>query len=291
MLNKSVSLLSKFLSNSLISKKTVAATLLSLCSVSAMAMNVVINNHDFDDQSVIDNGALSTIQGWQVESGIVGIFNPPDAVFTGEAGNGIHENTVYMINEAKVSQTLAATLLQDTQYTLTFDVGERSDVSMQNYTIVIKSNGSNLVFATNPEIPTQPGSFSRGELRFNSGSNFGDQITIEVITNGTGHVNLDNFTLTYNYRPNENIGYKVVGYGYVVDTDTTSQSCVISATLTAPNGVAYMNSTGPNCRCNEGSNLVLTNYFRDTISTSQYPVWVLRTHWFYNCVIAEGEFN
>lgn len=268
-----------------------SAALLTTISGTAMAMNITINNPGFDDQSVADNGALSTVQGWQIDSGIAGVFNPPDSVFTGEAGNGMHENTLYMINAGKVSQTLAATLLEDTQYTLQFDIGERSDVSMQNYTIVVKSNGTNLVYATNPELPTQPGSFSRGEVTFNSGSNFGGQITIEVETNGTGHVNLDNFSLSYAQNANQTVGYKVVGYGYAVDTNTTTQSCVIHASLNSPNGIPYMSASGANCVCNEGATLVLTNYFRDTISTSQHPVWVLRTQWFYNCVVAEDLLN
>jgi len=268
-----------------------SAALLATVSTASIAMNVVINNPGFDDQSVADNGALSTVQGWQIDSGIAGVFNPPDSIFTGEAGNGMHENTLYMINAGKVSQTLATTLLADTQYTLQFDIGERSDVSMQNYTIVVKSNGTNLVYATNPEIPTQPGSFSRGKVTFNSGSNFGGQITVEVQTSGTGHVNLDNFSLSYAQNSDKTVGYKVVGYGFAVDTNNTSQSCVIHASLDSPNGTPYMSVSGANCVCNDGATLVQTNYFRDTISTSQHPVFVLRTQWFYNCVIAEDQVN
>ena len=49
---------------------------------------------------MVDNGAFSTVQGWQIDSGLAGVFNPGDSAFAGEAGNGMHKNTLYLINDA-----------------------------------------------------------------------------------------------------------------------------------------------------------------------------------------------
>ena len=77
---------------------------LSLAS-SSHAMTVWINNGSFDAISISDSSTLSTIHGWDMGSGLLGLHNPPNSAFIGEEGNGAHRNTMYMIDNAVVSQS------------------------------------------------------------------------------------------------------------------------------------------------------------------------------------------
>ncbi len=190
-------------------------------------MNIAIDNGSFDQQDTSDGSAPSLIQGWNIEYGLGGLFNPPESAFIGEAGNGQHKNTLYLIDNSKVRQTLTTTVLANTEYKIGFDVGERADVTLSSYTIVVKAGEKELLRASNPEFPTQPGTFAHAEITFNSGDISGNLITIEVESSGAGHVNFDNFSLNYSRTNGSVLGewkHVELGTTYVVNIDYLAET-------------------------------------------------------------------
>lgn len=101
------------------------------------AISVPITNAQFDTKQLRDNATTYLITGWNTNTGLAGLYNPVHAVFSGEEGHGAHRNTLYMIDNASVSQTLHFRTLENTTFTLSFDVGQRADVGMQNYTVKV----------------------------------------------------------------------------------------------------------------------------------------------------------
>ncbi|XOV78508.1 MAG: hypothetical protein ACFHVJ_16400 [Aestuariibacter sp.] len=170
----------------------------ALATFHVAATNITINNPDIDSQ-ILSDGAFTpkNIQGWATVSGSAGIYNPPESVFYGEAGSGSHGNTIYMNGDSIVTQTLNTNLQVNTNYTLSFDVGDRLDTTMPNYTVSIKAAGNTIFNATNPVFPSN-GEFAQVNLSFSTGNNsFADNpIVIEISASGNGQVNLDNFVMT-----------------------------------------------------------------------------------------------
>ena len=177
------------------------------------------------------------------------------------------------------TQHLASSVLPNTEYTLKFDVGQRNNISMQNYTLRVSAGSSALLLATNPEYPSAPGTFSRGEVSFNSGWASGDLLSLTIETQGTGHVNLDNFELSY--TQNLTPGYAIVASGWVFSTTTPNQQvCHINATLNDREGQPYMTNVANNCVCNGDSISALKGYHRHN-DTNRGVV----TRWFYECLL------
>lgn len=166
-------------------------------SLPAFAANVQISNANFDVQDIADNNASSVVQNWMMEYGLEGVFNPPGSAFIGEAGNGSRKNTLYLIDDAQVYQSLSTSVLPNTEYRLQFEVGERSNVEFANYTVTIKAGGSEVFSVNNPVLLQNPGEFAKADLVFNTDSRASGLLAIEVRTAGTGHANFDNFTLSY----------------------------------------------------------------------------------------------
>lgn len=179
--------------------KTVSLLGLCVLSCSAFANQVTINNADFDAQNLSDGAFTSgNVQGWATISGSAGIYNPPASVLTDEGGSGFHTNTLYLNGNSVVSQTLNTSLAANTDYSISFDVGDRLDTAMPNYIVRIKVAGNTVFNAINPVLPQTDGSFETVNLTFNSGNNAfsGSLMTIELEATGSGQVNLDNFAIT-----------------------------------------------------------------------------------------------
>lgn len=176
---------------------TAAALIGSLNIANATQINLV--NPDFNSQ-LLGDGAFTSgnIQGWARINGSAGIYNPPGTVFSNEGGSGTRENTLYLNGNSVVAQTLNTSLTANTDYTITFDVGDRFDTSLPNYIVRIKVGGNTVFNAINPVVPQVDGSFETVSLSFNSGNNSfaGGLMTLELEATGTGQVNLDNFVLS-----------------------------------------------------------------------------------------------
>ncbi len=178
--------------------KLLALSLLTLSSsVFAVPTPITIQNANFDTQVLSDGAFTHSVQGWAVIDGYAGIYNPPESVITGEAGDGFHTNTLYLIGESTVTQTLATNLASNTDYTLSFDVGDRLDTNFPNYIVKVRAAGNTIFTAINPLIPNG-GSFSNVTLDFSTGDNAyaGSSMVIELVATGDGQVSFDNFTLS-----------------------------------------------------------------------------------------------
>ncbi|UAA39515.1 hypothetical protein KIH87_03930 [Paraneptunicella aestuarii] len=177
--------------------KLISASLLFLSS-NLLADPITISNPDLNAQVLADGAFTHSIQGWAVINGYAGVYNPPESVLTGEAGDGYHTNTLYMNGHSIVAQTLTTNLTSNTDYTLTFDVGDRLDTNFPSYIVRIKAAGNTIFTAIDPIIPNG-GSFSTVTLNFSTGdsSYAGNPMVIELeATGNTGQVNFDNFTLS-----------------------------------------------------------------------------------------------
>lgn len=180
------------------SKKYLLASYLILTHQNhALGSVLNIENSNFDYQETIDGSAPTKVIGWRIETGLAGIYNPTESVFTGELNNGKHKNTLYLIDNAKVSQTLKSTVIPKANYTIKFDIGQRSDVELSSYTVTVKAEDILLLQATNPTFPAAAGEFARAEISFNSSDISSGLIKIEFESHDRGHVHFDNVELSY----------------------------------------------------------------------------------------------
>ncbi|MCY7294512.1 hypothetical protein [Alteromonas sp. a30] len=172
------------------------ACCLALLSANTLATPITITNPDLDSQVLSDGAFTNSVQGWAVIDGYAGVYNPPESLIIGEAGAGSHENVLYLNGDSLVTQTLNTNLASDTDYTLTFDVGDRLDTNFPNYIVKVKAGGNTVFTAINPLIPNG-GAFSPVTLTFSTGqtATAGNPIVIEVEAKDNGQVLLDNFTL------------------------------------------------------------------------------------------------
>jgi len=176
-----------------------------LAVFSATATNVAIGNSNFDAQPLADNTSSSRIQNWYIEQGLGGVFNPTEGDFSEEADNGKHQNLLYLLDDSKASQVLAANVLPNATYVLRFDVGERANVSLTGYSVVVKAADKVLLNATNPQFPESPGSFAAVELTFDTQTVDPSLLTIEFASLGDGHAFFDNVSLSYTQTIKESV--------------------------------------------------------------------------------------
>jgi len=176
-----------------------------LAAFSATATNVEIGNSNFDAQPLADNTSSSRIQNWYIEQGLGGVFNPTEGDFSEEADNGKHQNLLYLLDDSKASQVLTANVLPNANYVLRFDVGERANVSLTGYSVVVKAADKVLLNATNPQFPESPGSFAAVELTFDTQTVDPSLLTIEFASLGDGHAFFDNVSLSYTQTIKESV--------------------------------------------------------------------------------------
>lgn len=167
-------------------------------SFTSYSNELTINNSNIDVQNASDGEVISVVQGWEALSGSSGLFNPPETVFIGEAGDGVHKNTLFLHHSAAASQTLNHSLKANTSYKLEFDVGERLDNTLSNYLVSIKAGIYTIHQLSNPVVPAEKGTFARVTVDFFTDgiTGVGDLIVLELETIGTGQVHFDNFSLT-----------------------------------------------------------------------------------------------
>ncbi len=238
--------------------------LCALISANALAATVPITNADIDAQATVDGDIRFAVQGWVSQAGATGLYNPPGDVFTGEAGDGAHKNTLFLFQEAKISQTLNTTLEANTDYVLEFDVGERLDYSIPNYTVTVKADDEILLQAINPLFPSTKGTFSRAQLSFGSEAiaGVGSNIVIEIESEGDGQAHFDNFSLTSTPGSSSGaggiagLGYTTVAYG--LELAGNSSTTQVYATQESENSLPYMVEE-PNSvlTCNQGSTRIV----------------------------------
>ena len=169
----------------------------------------------------------------------MGIFNPDHTVFPGEQGHGTHRNTLYLIDAAKVSQDFTFRTFENTTFTLSFDIGQRADVGMQDYMVKVTAGDATLVEVFNPVRPDERGAFKRVKIKFTDRDVVGELMQLTIETSGIGHIHLDNFELQYEQTfqsPKES--WRPVAYGRERDDGQGNGYCVVDHSL-APNDHSY----------------------------------------------------
>ena len=216
--------------------------------------NISIYNHNFDASYLYDGSSYSKVNNWTKNYGLVGVHNPTSDVFIGEEGEGLHSNTLYMIDNAKVSQVLSFKALEDTDYKLTFDVGQRFNVGLQNYIIRIKAGSQVLASSDTPVTPSESGTFARSSVLFRSTSNSTELLTLEVETQGAGHAHFDNFELSYARDIRKTKPFlKTVAYGHDLQWEgESSGSCTRTRSLTSTATFGpYLIPESDGCHCDD----------------------------------------
>lgn len=258
-----------------------------LCFVAhSNATNIPIYNHNFDATYLDDGSSSLQVNNWSVEFGLVGVHNPINTSFVGEEGEGTHSNTLYMIDSATVSQSLGFKALENTDYKLTFDVGQRSEVEMQDYTVVVRAGNTVLASSTNAVMPSAPGTFARTTLQFRSSDSSAELLTVEVQTNGTGHTHFDNFEMSYEHTPlKEKAFLKPVAFGSELRlAGQSSGECHIERSLVSRQTAnAYMVAVANGCHCN-GSHKVLVSSLPIAVADNEYNYKD-----FYQCVMSSEQ--
>lgn len=142
-----------------------------------------------------------------------GVYAPSSVSYTGALPNGTQVAYLQAIaDNVSISQTLSATLLSDDTYTLTVDVGERSDrgvlfpgINCNGFNVSLTAGG-NTLSSLNPSCNSLSfGSFTEFTLTYTTGANpvgLGSALGIVLEANGSGspnepsEIDFDNVTLS-----------------------------------------------------------------------------------------------
>ena len=196
------------------------ATLLASGAAMAAATPVAITNASFEADTTFTSEVGSTgwssgiLSGWNV-TGDTGVWNPRNpAYYPGGIPDGI--NVAYS-NGGQIEQTLSTGLSNNTSYVLSLDIGIRTDVAFQNYTVELLAGGNVIASASNPVTPASySGTFQTATLSYNAGGAeaFAGQLLGIRISTGGVQVNYDNVGLTANPVPEpETYGMMLAGLG------------------------------------------------------------------------------
>jgi hypothetical protein len=140
----------------------------------AWADTIAVTNPSFEITNPLtftapDAGSWNAgpIPGWTTTGGGAGSWQPGPGLLSLPLPDG---NTVAYSNGATLSQTLSASLVPDTTYTLSADVGHRFDGDVTNYTIELLLGGMVLdsISGSNGAIPL--GAFQDVSFSYTSGS-------------------------------------------------------------------------------------------------------------------------
>ena len=168
---------------------------------------VTVGNFSFEDNSLASGGYTvnSFASSYWVYSGAAlpsqtayfGAYNPTALQFASGPTNGA--NTAFL-NTGSLTQTLATTLLNNTQYTLSVDVGDRADTALGSFAVQLLA-GSNVIGTALGVTPSN-GSFSTYTVSYFAGAAdpfFGLALGIQLVGNNayaSGYqVNFDNVRL------------------------------------------------------------------------------------------------
>ena len=218
-----------------------------LIGVTSFAGANTIYNPNFDALVLEDGNSSAIVHNWEITSGIAGIHNPSNQMFSGENGAGNHDNTLYMIDDSTVSQTLTFKALEFSTYELSFDVGQRIDMPAQDYSIKVKAGSKTLLWATNPDLPATPGSFQDVDVQFSTESLPDGYITIEIETQGTGHLHFDNFEMAVQQGTQiVTEYYSSVAHFTSVVSRSTGTTCEVIYSMNQNNGNSYVDNF---CEC------------------------------------------
>jgi hypothetical protein len=155
------------------------------CTAAGSGDPVAIVNASFEAEVLADAEYVFAIPGWSFEAGDdVGTFDPHAGAYPGGAPDG--ENVAFIgagCFGCVIEQTLSASLLPDTVYTLEVEVGRRSDIAGQSLGflvgLAVESTGVASVGAPMPA----PGTFETARLTYvspSAGAIIGQPLRIQL---------------------------------------------------------------------------------------------------------------
>lgn len=177
------------------------STVLAVLSIPGFASPVFIANPSFETP-VLSQPFAFGITSWTCTATCVTIMATDFSIFA-SAPDGTQVAALGEAGGAEsdaMSQTLSATLLANTLYTLTFYVGNPSDISAYNYSgyqVILAANGVTLATDTNAVSPAA-GQFVKDTLTFNSGASpaeLGQALSITL--NDNFHVGATAFAVDF----------------------------------------------------------------------------------------------
>ena len=155
-----------------------------------------IVNPSFEDSRLLDGRfTIKNIPGWTYLGGPGngGAYNPRANDFLAPIPDG--SNTAYS-NGGGFSQVLSTNLEADKLYTLTVDIGDRTNTNLSDFSVELLAGGNLLASGTNSDVFVPSGGFGTLSFSFDSSSSglIGESLEIRFQANGA-QVNFDNFAL------------------------------------------------------------------------------------------------
>jgi len=172
-------------------------------------VNIPIVNPGFEADVLtcsagVDCFQSSVIPGWLPDwfnGGYSGTFKPGPAEYPLGIPGGV--NVAYLGRSPSpfpisggIFQALSATLLPNTTYTLTLNVGARADEPFTGYVATLLAGG--MPIAIDDTLKPAPGTFLEDVMVYKSGPTLlvGQLLAISIRSVGTGQVSIDNVSLT-----------------------------------------------------------------------------------------------
>jgi hypothetical protein len=195
---------------------TLAVALCLGLASTARAVPITITNHDFEDPVLGGDGSINrtppgSVTGWVTSgNGTIGTFDPDQDYYSdalildggatsGQIGTMDGAQVAFFFDSSTglFAQTLADTLLANSQYTLTVAVGDRDNqplVDFGTYFIELQAGGVSLATATGSTAPGGDGTFADVSLVFTTGAThpqLGQALAIVLGSTENGQVQVD----------------------------------------------------------------------------------------------------
>lgn len=256
-------------------KRSILYAALALMPLSQAAANPIFNGEI--GYVSLQDGEEANLVGWSIESGAAGSTNPSESEFYGEADKGAQGNTMYMKDDAKVSQFIFHVVSSGTLYTLSFDVGYPVGQTPQDYIVKVETSNGAPIEVLNPVRLTKPGEFEEVKLQFTNRETMSGLYTVYIETQGTGELHFDNFDMSeINYNRLTPAHLKTVAYGNsLYSAENNSYTCEASYSLSDDGfgQTPYLSSGDGDCRC--------VNSITVNTNETDYPSGDFRTY--YQC--------
>lgn len=257
-------------------KRSILYSALALMPLS-MASAYPFNDPTFQDYNVEDGESIPSTGLWALNEGEAAITNPADSQFYGEAGDGAHNNTIALKNDAKISQfVFREGIYGGAIYTLSFDVGYAIGQTPLDYTVKVANSRQTAMEVLNPVRLQREGNFERVKLIFTNRETITGMYTMSIETQGTGELHFDNFSLLRTSQNTDSPHLRTVAYGNsLYSAANNSHTCTATYSLGENDGnqTAYLTSGEGDCQCVNSKTMEM--------SETYYPSGDIRT--FYQC--------
>ena len=224
----------------------------------------------------LGQAAASLITGFANDNGVSGDTNTTEAQFYGAGATGPEYETMYLRDDAKVSELIFSNARNGQAYILSFNVGYPADQPRPDYIVKVATDNGTMAEVFNPVRPKTGGTFEEVKLQFTNRGVATGLYTISIETQGVGELHFHDFYLSaYSYN-SDTPHLKTVAYGHsLYVAQDKSYTCVADYSLSQSDGldIPFLASQNGDCHCVD-SQTILT-------SETHYPSGDIRS--FYQC--------